>query len=122
MKRLAAFVLGIVAGIGLAMLIGWVLFPMQREEIRPASMRADYQVEYVRLVALAYSADGDLARAEQRLRALEGEPFTAPLVEVTERWIQEGRGAELIVPFVRLARALRVDSPEMAPYLLGGAE
>ncbi len=122
MKRLAAFVLGIVAGIGLAMLIGWVLFPMQREEIRPASMRADYQVEYVRLVALAYSADNDLARAEQRLRALEGEPFTAPLVEVTERWIQEGRGAELIVPFVRLARALRVDSPEMAPYLLGGAE
>ncbi len=122
MKRLAAFVLGIAAGIGLAMLIGWVLFPMQREEIRPASMRADYQVEYVRLVALAYSADGDLARAEQRLRALEGEPFTAPLVEVTERWIQEGRGAELIVPFVRLARALRVDSPAMAPYLLGGAE
>jgi len=122
MKRLAAFVLGIVAGIGLAMLIGWVLFPMQREEIRPASMRADYQVEYVRLVALAYSADGDLARAEQRLRALEGEPFTAPLVEVTERWIQEGRGAELIVPFVRLAHALRADSPAMAPYLLGGAE
>ena len=122
MKRLAAFVLGIAAGIGLAMLIGWVLFPMEREEIRPASMRADYQVEYVRLVALAYSADNDLARAEQRLRALEGEPFTAPLVEVTERWIQEGRGAELIVPFVRLARALRVDSPEMAPYLLGGAE
>jgi hypothetical protein len=120
MKRLAAFVVAIAVGIALAMLIGWVLFPMPREEYSPASMRADYQVEYLRLVAIAYGADGDLALAQQRLRALGEEPFTAPLVEVTELWIREGRGEELIVPFVRLADALDVLSPEMVPYLDGG--
>ena len=117
MKRLLAFLIGIAVGIGLAMLVGWVLFPMQREEILPSSMRADYQVEYLRLVAISYGADGDLALAEQRMKALGDDPFSAPLVEVTERWIEEGRSEELIVPFVRLARALGVDSPVMAPYV-----
>jgi hypothetical protein len=117
MKRLLAFLIGIAVGIGLAMLVGWVLFPMQREEILPSSMRADYQVEYLRLIAISYGADGDLALAEQRIKALGGDPVSSPLVEVTERWIEEGRSEELIVPFVRLARALGVDSPVMAPYV-----
>ena len=122
MKRLLAFLVGIAAGIGLAMLIGWVLFPLDRQEITPASMRTDYQAEYVRLVAVAYQAEGDLAAAESRLRTLGTDPYGAPLVSLTERWIQEGRSADLVTPLALLAQALEVDSPAMAPYFAGGSE
>ncbi len=82
-------------------------------------MRDDYRTEYLRLVAVSYSGDGDLVLARERLQALGGDPYTAPLVDVTEQWIQEGRNADLIAPFARLARAMGVDTPEMAVYLSG---
>jgi hypothetical protein len=119
-KRVLAFFVGIAMGIGLAMLIGWTLFPMDHEEITPASMRADYQAEYVRLIAITYQANGNLARAEARLRALEGQPYTRPLVDLTERWISERRDADLILPLVELAQALDVATTAMSPYGGGG--
>ncbi len=122
MKRLAAFLVGISLGIGLAMLIGWVLFPLERQEITPASMRADYQAEYLRLTARAYEATGDLSQAERRLTALSGDSPAAPLVGLTERWIAEGRGHELISPLARLARDLEANTPAMAPYLAQDGE
>ncbi len=117
MKRLAFFLGGIVLGAALAVLIGWVVLPLQQQEVSPNSMRDDYRVEYVRLVAVAYRAGGDLAVAEQRLRELDGTPFTAPLVDLAEVWIEAGRSAELVVPLAELARAFGVDTPAMAPYL-----
>lgn len=120
MKRLVSFLFGIAAGIGLAMLIGWNLFPMACQEVTPASMRDDYQAEYVRLVALTYRAEGDLELAAQRLRTLQTDPYTEPLVVLTETWIAERRNPELIAPLVELARAFEVDTPAMVAYL--GAE
>jgi hypothetical protein len=121
MKRLLIFLLGIALGLGLAMLVGWVLFPLSEQEVTPASMRADYREEYVRLVAVAYQADADLMLAERRLQALNGAGaegrFTAPLVAQIERWIAEDRSADLIEPMARLARDLGVDTPAMASYL-----
>lgn len=105
------------AGAGLAMLIGWVLFPIQQPAVGPASMRADYRAEYVRLVAEAYRATDDLPQAEARLRALDEVPYTAPLVSLAEQWIADGRSEELVVPLVELAVALEVDTPVMQPYL-----
>ena len=117
MKRLAFFLGGIVLGVGLAVLIGWVLLPLQQQEVSPDSMRDDYRVEYVRLVAVAYRADGDLVVAEQRLRELDGTPFTAPLVDLAVVWIDAGRSLDLVAPLAELARAFGVDTPTMAPYL-----
>lgn len=122
MRRLLAFLVGIAAGIGLAMLIGWVIVPLDRQEITPASMRADYQAEYIRLVAVTYQAEGDLARAESRLRALAADPYGAPLIALTERWIAEDRSPDLIAPLANLAQALGLDSPAIAAYRDGGAK
>ena len=117
MKRLAVFIGGVAIGIGLAFLIGWVLFPIDRYDESPASMRMDYQDEYVRLTALAYQVDGDLALAERRLSALNGTSSTAPLIELITRWINEDRSHALISPLVRLARDFDADTPSMVPYL-----
>ncbi|MCD6286773.1 MAG: hypothetical protein J7M39_12750 [Anaerolineae bacterium] len=117
MKRLAFFLGGIALGALLAVLIGWVLLPLQQQQVSPDSMRHDYQMEYVRLVAVAYRAEGDLVVAERRLRELDGTPFTAPLVDLAETWIDAGRSSDLVTPLADLARAFGVDTPAMAPYL-----
>jgi len=118
MKRLLGFFGGIAAGVALAMLIGWVLFPMQPRSVGPDTMRSDYQSEYVRLAAAAYRVDHDLDLASERLRRLEATPSTDPLVDLTERWIDAGRPSMMVGPLVELAQALEVDTPVMAPYLV----
>lgn len=117
MKRLAFFLGGIILGVGLAVLIGWVLLPLQEQDVSPDTMRADYHAEYVRLVAVAYRAEGDLVVAERRLRELDGTPFATPLVDLAELWIDAGRAPDLVVPLAELAQAFGVDTPAMAPYL-----
>ncbi|HOT90736.1 MAG TPA: hypothetical protein PLJ78_04585 [Anaerolineae bacterium] len=120
MRRLFYFCVGVGLGIGLALLIGWGLFPVQRANSSPAMLRRDYQEEYIRLIAAAYQVDGNLTLARQRLAALQAASPTAPLVEVTERWIAQGKSTAILTPLVQLARDLGVNTPAMQPYLQGG--
>lgn len=119
MKRLLWFIVGIACGIGLALIIGWELLPVQRADSSPAMLRRDYQEEYLRLIAAAYQVDGDLSLAQQRLAALRPDA-TAFLVEVTERWIVQGKSDAILLPLVQLARDLSVSTPVMQPYLQRG--
>jgi hypothetical protein len=116
-KRLGVFIGGVIIGVGLAFLIGWVLFPIVRYDESPATMRRDYRDEYIRLTALAYQADGNLQLAEERLRGLDATSAAEPLVELITRWIGEERSKALIAPLVQLARNMDAFTPYMAPYL-----
>lgn len=120
MKRLLWFLLGIILGFGLALLIGWELLPLQRANSSPALLRRDYREEYIRLIAAAYQVDGDLPLAQKRLAALQSDTFTTPLVDVTERWIQQGKPDTILIPLVQLAHDLGVSTPAMQPYLQRG--
>ncbi len=117
MKRFGVFIGGIVLGVGFAFLIGWVLFPIVRYDESPASMRRDYRDEYIRLTALAYQTDGDLAMAENRLRALGTANPSEPLVDLTTRWIKEERSKTLIMPLALLARDMDANISALDPYL-----
>ena len=120
MKQLLALLVGMALGVGLAFLIGWVLVPNEHQAVTPASLRADYRREYVRLVALAYQVEGAPDRAQARLEALGVEPWSAPLVQATEQAIETGRSPTYLAPMVQLAAALGVDTPAMKPYLTAG--
>jgi len=120
MKQLLALLVGMALGVGLAFLIGWVLVPIEHQAVTPASLRADYRREYVRLVALAYQVEGAPDRAQARLEALGVEPWSAPLVQATEQAIETGRSPTYLAPMVQLAAALGVDTPAMKPYLTAG--
>ncbi|MDF1512199.1 MAG: hypothetical protein P1S60_00160 [Anaerolineae bacterium] len=117
MKRLGIFLGGIILGVGLALLVGWVLFPVIRYNDTPASMRKDYRDEYVRLTALAYQVDRNLALAEDRLQALSDGSPSEPLVALILQWIDEERSVALIAPLAALARDMGVDTAYMKPYL-----
>jgi len=116
MKRLLWFIVGIAIGIGLALIIGWELLPVQRADSSPAMLRRDYQEEYLRLIAVAYQVDGDLALAQQRLAELPPDS----LVSVTERWIVQGKSDAILLPLTQLARDLDVSTPIMQSYLQRG--
>lgn len=120
MRQFLALILGMALGVALALLVGWVLVPIQHQAVTPASLRADYQREYVRLVALAYQADGALDQARVRLQALDGEPWSAPLVRTIEQAISAGRSSAYIAPMAQLADDLGVATPAMMPYLTSG--
>jgi len=119
MKRLLWFIVGITLGIGLALIIGWELLPVQRADSSPPMLRRDYQEEYLRLIAAAYQVDADLTLAQQRLATLHPDA-TAFLVEVTEQWIAQGKSEATLIPLAQLARDLGASTPAMQPYLQRG--
>jgi hypothetical protein len=116
-KRALVLIGGLILGGLLALLIGWVLVPMPRYTGGPETMRTDYQYEYIRLVAVSYTVNDDLDVARARLRQLNADTPAAPLINLTERWINDGRSADLIAPLARLARDMDAATPVMAPYL-----
>ncbi len=117
MKRGYWLLIGLAVGIGLGLFIGWGLLPGSPELTSPGAMRADYQDEYIRLVAVSYQVEKDLDRAHERLAALNAAAPTACLVEMTERWIADQRDPVLVAPLARLAHDLGVETASMLPYL-----
>lgn len=66
-----ALVIAAIAGLGLGLLIGWVLWPVQYTDTDLYSLRASQREIYVQLVADSYALTGDLELATARLRELE---------------------------------------------------
>jgi hypothetical protein len=73
-SRYITFVISVAAGIGLGLLYGWVISPVQLVETSPATLRVDYKTDYVLMVAEVYSFDDDAEAAVCRLALLGGDP------------------------------------------------
>ncbi len=73
-SRYIFFVLSVAAGIGLGLLYGWVISPVQLVETSPATLRIDYKTDYILMVAEVYSFDDDANAAVCRLALLGGDP------------------------------------------------
>lgn len=58
-------------GIALGLGITWGGMPLDFKNAPPAALRLAIKEEYVRMISLAYEADGDVALAQRRLAALE---------------------------------------------------
>lgn len=73
--RWTLFLITIGLGAVLGLLYGWFVNPLNQRSSGMPSLRADYQADYVLMVAEAYQAESDLALAEHRLSLLgEDEP------------------------------------------------
>jgi hypothetical protein len=62
---------GVVMGVVLGLLIAYVISPVEYIDTAPYSLRSDAKENMRGLIALAYKADGDLARARSRLALLQ---------------------------------------------------
>lgn len=58
-------------GMAVGLVITWVLLPLDFKNADPAALRSALKEEYVRMISLAYEADGDVALAQRRIAALQ---------------------------------------------------
>ncbi|MBI3760376.1 MAG: hypothetical protein HY260_00740 [Chloroflexi bacterium] len=109
MTRLTiALVIGLVLGLTAGLLYAWVISPVQYTDINPSGLNAAQREEYLMLIASGYAADGNIARAKQRLAAL-GDPDVARTVTaLAQRAAAEGRSPETVSALSALALALGV--------------
>ena len=71
MRRL---LLGLTLGLTIGLLYGWIIRPIEYVDTAPASLRQDYRADFVLMIAEAYSLEGDLELARERLASLGSQP------------------------------------------------
>jgi len=118
-----SLVWGILLGIGLGLVIGWLVWPVSYYNTDLYDLHPGYQDEYVVMVGAFYALEGDVSAARQWLASLSP-PDTpvspeAILVDVTERYIARGENSTDIGYLVNLAEALGNVTTPMQPYLEG---
>jgi len=89
--RPSLILLGLIIGIGLGLFYGWVISPVSYIDSAPAVLRADYKDQYLLLIAMSYTADGDIDRARGRLAQLGVADPAGAVTALAQRLAAEGK-------------------------------
>lgn len=114
---IGGFLVGLMIGMSMSLFYTWVLDPPALTLAPPSSLNPHDKEIYMVLVAAAYTADGDLARAERRLVALEDADIGDTLVALAERYIAEARDVREVRALARLADALGHTSAMLRAFI-----
>ncbi len=113
---LIMMILGLAVGAGIGLTVGWMA-PISSPQTAPSVLSAEWQSDWVLMTAQAYSLDGDLNLARQRLALLgTGDPG-ARAAQCGEQALAEGLPPAYVGTLARLAAALGARTPSLAPYL-----
>jgi len=74
MSRWIRFLVAILIGIGLGLIYGWLINPVEYVDTSPTTLRIDYKTDYVLMVAESFQKEGDLALVAYRLALLGDTP------------------------------------------------
>jgi hypothetical protein len=108
----------LLAGLGLGLVYAWTISPARVMDSEPAALRADFKDHYRSAIAAAYSATGDLARAQARLSLLGDSDSIEALNAQAQRMLASGQSFDEADQVVALASALDqngVDIPTSTP-------
>jgi hypothetical protein len=115
------FIGGALLGIGLGLVVGWLLWPVSYTDTDVYDLRADYRDDFVVMVGALNALEQDAAKARQLLELLSDpsapRPIEAIVVDVAERYIARGANPADIGYLVRLAESLGSVTTPMQPYL-----
>ncbi len=109
---------GLLLGIGLGILYSWMIAPAQPVDVSPQTLSANFKDEYRLQIALAYTANNDLARAQSRLALLQDPDLPRTLAAQAQRALANGRPADEVRALGLLAVAaeqLPADIPTAVP-------
>jgi hypothetical protein len=120
MPRWLLSIIAIAIGIGLGLLYGWVISPVQFVDTTPASMRADYRADYVLMIAEAYHADQNTDLAVRRLAVFGSNSPADIAAQALQTGQTIGYSADDISTLQELTRALQAYQP--APTPIGGTQ
>ncbi|MBE0697270.1 MAG: hypothetical protein IH586_10135, partial [Anaerolineaceae bacterium] len=62
---------GLVIGLAVGLLFAWVISPVKYVDTEPGSLAPGVKDEYRQVIALAYQANHDLSRAQQRIALID---------------------------------------------------
>jgi len=117
MTRIAlSLLIGLAAGIGLGLYIGWVQASVEYVDSPLYMLDQPHRDEYTVMIAYGYAADGDLTGAVERLRKLQVASVPDYVQALTERYISQGRSVADIRSLVALAEAMGRLTPLMEAY------
>jgi hypothetical protein len=115
-RTLLIILLGLAVGVGIGLTVGWMA-PVSPPQTGPSVLSAQWQSDWVLMTAQAYSLDGDLNLAKQRL-ALLGAGDPGPRVaQRGDEALAEGLPPAYIGTLARLAAALGTRTSTLEPYL-----
>lgn len=105
MKKWLWVTLAFAAGIGIGLLYGWVIDPVEFVDLSPETLRADFRTDYILMVAEAYETEHDLHLAARRL-AIFG---SAAPADIASSALQPGPSAGFAPSELSLLEALVQD-------------
>ena len=115
MPRWLFSIIAIAVGIGLGLLYGWVISPVQFVDTTPASMRTDYRADYVLMIAEAYHADQNTDLAVRRLAVFGSNSPADMAAQALQTGQTIGYSPEDISMLQELKRALQAYQPAPTP-------
>ncbi len=116
-RKIVFTLIALAAGLGLGLLIGWYVWPVNYTESAPARMRQDWKDEAVWLAAQAFAYDRDLEAAQARLRPLGSEDLGQLVLDRAEKALEQNLARQQVAHLARLAAALGARSDRTDPYL-----
>jgi hypothetical protein len=115
-RALAVIIVGLAVGLGIGLAVGWSL-PVSTVKTLPSALSADWQSDWVLMTAQAYSLDGDLELARQRIAMLGEGDLGARAAQRGEQAVAEGLPPNYIGALARLAAALGARAATLDSYL-----
>ncbi len=73
-QRWLLFILSILVGLGLGLLYGWVISPVQYIDTTPSTLRADFKADYTLMVAETFDGNQNTEQAARQLANLGSQP------------------------------------------------
>lgn len=110
-------ILGILIGLGAALYLTWVVWPVQYTDADPADLLPERKALWAELVSDAYALTGDLETARDRLALLGVTEPGRFVAQVAEARAQEGASLEHIRAMARLSEALGGITARLLVYI-----
>jgi hypothetical protein len=85
------FLAGVALGLAAGLTYAWAIDPVQFVGTSPAALRADFQADYLTLIASAYASTGDLPRAQARLAIFPDSNAAETLGALAQARLASGR-------------------------------
>ena len=118
LSGLAFLFVGLLGGIAIGVLIGWVIWPVHYVDTDIVDLRAGYQDDYILMVGDTYFLDGDLAQAQRRLSYLADPNLDHRLVALIQSKMDAEEPPEKVRSLIALAQGLRLDTGDMLEYIV----
>jgi hypothetical protein len=106
---------GLVLGLAFGLVYAWVISPRAYGDTSPAYLRADFKDRYRAMIALAFSANGNLPRAQARLNLLSDPNVPLAVVDQARRGETEGSPAREVEALELMATALAEQATPLSP-------